>query len=66
MGLQWTYPALFQNFLCSVNVLEVEAEKNGTSLGLGIERVKGPIGESLCVCPRGHNYKDCVTSRLVA
>lgn len=26
-GLQWAQPALFQNFLCGVNVLEIEAEK---------------------------------------
>lgn len=68
MGLLWTQPALFQIFLCNVSILEVEAEKlnSRTCLGLEIERLKGPIGAGLFVCPRGHNYKSCVTSRLVA
>lgn len=39
---------------------------SGTCLGLGIERLKGPIGEGFFVCPRGHNYKGCVAARLVA
>lgn len=58
-GVQGPRPAWFQTFLGHVNDLEVEAEKgnSGTCLGLGIERLKGPRGEGLCVCPRGHNYK---------
>lgn len=53
--LQWTLPDSFQNFLCNVNVLEVEAERVNSEicLGLGIERMKGPIGEGfLCVSKR--------------
>lgn len=27
LGLQWAQSAFFQNFLCGVSVLEIEAEK---------------------------------------
>lgn len=42
MAIQWTQPAVFQNFVHDVNILEAGAEQVGseTYLGLGIERLK--------------------------
>lgn len=38
VGLWWIPPAWCQSFLCSVSLLEVEAEKsNGTCMGLGLK-----------------------------